>query len=403
VAGPQLEGEAVPVDGSLPTSVLHNLSIRPLSFYLHVPYCASRCGYCDFNTYTAEELGGGASRASWRESAIAEVELARKVLGTTAPKISTIFVGGGTPTLLPAADLVAVVSRIEKLFGFVDGIEITTEANPDSVSLEQLVELKAGGFTRISFGMQSAAPNVLKVLERTHTPGRAIEAVNLARHAGFDHINLDLIYGTPGESIADLQLTLDAVIGADVDHISAYALIVEDGTRLARAVERGDIARPDDDDMADKYELIDAALSSAGLEWYEVSNWSRAAADCRHNVHYWNSDNWWGIGPGAHSHIGGVRWWNVKHPTAWTQALTEDRTPAYAREILSVEDQYVEDVLLRMRLRDGLAVEDITSPTEIPALLEESLLDSSAFAAGRLVLTPRGRLLADGVIHRLLS
>jgi oxygen-independent coproporphyrinogen-3 oxidase len=403
MAGPQLEGQSLPLDGSLPQSVLAELSQRPFSFYIHVPYCNTRCGYCDFNTYTAEELGEGVSRSTWRETAIAEIDLAYKVLGDQTPKVSTIFVGGGTPTLLPAADLVAVIHHIENVFGLAMNCEITTEANPDSVSLEQLQELRRGGFNRISFGMQSAAPHVLKILERTHTPGKSIEAVSLAREAGFEHINLDVIYGTPGESLDDLHQTLSAVISTDVDHVSAYALIVEEGTRLSAAVKRGDIARPDDDDMADKYELIDRVLSESGMSWYEVSNWSKSGGECRHNVHYWKSDNWWGVGPGAHSHINGMRWWNVKHPTAWTGKLHSMHSPAYASELLYPQDRYVENVLLRMRLAEGIEISALQNQEKVKSLLDDELLERVGQSKDRVALTQRGRLLADLVIHQLLE
>lgn len=403
MAGPQLEGQSLPLDGSLPQSVLAEISQRPFSFYIHVPYCNTRCGYCDFNTYTAEELGEGVSRSTWRETAIAEIDLAYKVLGDQTPKVSTIFVGGGTPTLLPAADLVAVIHHIENVFGLAMNCEITTEANPDSVSLEQLQELRRGGFNRISFGMQSAAPHVLKILERTHTPGKSIEAVSLAREAGFEHINLDVIYGTPGESLDDLHQTLSAVISTDVDHVSAYALIVEEGTRLSAAVKRGDIARPDDDDMADKYELIDRVLSESGMSWYEVSNWSKSGGECRHNVHYWKSDNWWGVGPGAHSHINGMRWWNVKHPTAWTGKLHSMHSPAYASELLYPQDRYVENVLLRMRLAEGIEISALQNQEKVKSLLDDELLERVGQSKDRVALTQRGRLLADLVIHQLLE
>jgi oxygen-independent coproporphyrinogen-3 oxidase len=270
------------------------------------------------------------------------------------------------------------------------------------------VELRKGGFTRISFGMQSASSHVLNVLNRTHTPGKSLEAVAMARKAGFEHINLDLIYGTPGETLQDLQQTLDAVATAEVDHVSAYALIVEDGTRLAADVKRGVIAHPDDDDMADKYELIEKNLSALNMNWYEVSNWSRAGGECRHNVHYWRSDNWWGIGPGAHSHINGVRWWNVKHPTAWTGKLSLSQSPGYAREILTVEDRYVEDVLLRMRLSEGMPVAELKNSAAVQRLLADELIEYvptnlSAQSNSHVALTQRGRLLADLVIHQLLD
>ncbi len=388
-----------PFDGVLPASALHTLNSRPLSFYIHVPFCATRCGYCDFNTYTAEELGEGVSRASWRDSAIAEVELAARTLGPEAPQISTIFVGGGTPTLLPAEDLVAVVQKIDELFGLAADCEITTEANPDSVTYEKLATLKAGGFTRVSFGMQSAVPHVLKVLERTHRTASVQEAVSAAAKAGFEHLNLDVIYGTPGESVQDLVTTLDSIDFEHIDHVSAYALIVEEGTRLARAISRGEIEAPDDDDLADKYEVIDDYLSSRGMSWYEVSNWSKPAGECRHNVHYWRSDNWWGVGPGAHSHVGGIRWWNHKHPAAWTQALAESRTPALAHERLTAQEMAEEDVLLRIRLAEGLALSSIPAGANVDSLVADGLL---LIRNDRAVLTPRGRLLADAVVRQLL-
>lgn len=389
-----------PFDGVLPESALATLSLRPLSFYVHVPFCATRCGYCDFNTYTAEELGEGVSRTSWRDTAIAEVELAAAMLGITAPEVSTIFVGGGTPTLLPAEDLVAVVDRIRELFGLTPDCEITTEANPDSVTPEQLRSLREGGFTRVSFGMQSAVPHVLKILERTHRSSSVTEAVAAARAAGFEHINLDLIYGTPGESLDDLRATLDSIAIDDIDHISAYALIVEEGTRLARSIARGEIAAPDDDDLADKYELIDEFLSQRGLDWYEVSNWAKPGGACLHNIHYWRSDNWWGIGPGAHSHVGGVRWWNHKHPATWTKALSLGDSPALAHERLSDAERAEEDVLLRIRLAEGLPLSAIPSAAGLNTAVSDGLLRISN---DRAVLTPRGRLLADAVVRQLLN
>lgn len=387
-----------PFDGVLPASALAAIAHRPLGFYVHVPFCATRCGYCDFNTYTAEELGGGASRASWRDSAIAEVDWAADQLGTQAPPVSRIFIGGGTPTLLPPDDLLAVVAHIRKSFGLTSDCEITTEANPDSVSPAALDQLRRGGINRISFGMQSAVPHVLKVLERTHGATSAIDAARMAAEVGFENINVDLIYGTPGESIHDLQRTLDSLDLDVINHVSAYALIVEDGTRLARAIASGHIAAPDDDDLADKYELIDDFLSANGLQWYEVSNWSKPSAQCRHNLGYWQSDNWWGIGPGAHSHVGGLRWWNLKHPTQWTQRLLAGESPAMAAESLTAEDQRVEEMLLAMRLATGMDAS--RAPADAVAdLMADELIQ---VISGQLVLTLRGRLLADAVVRRLL-
>ena len=399
------DGEPVPADGALPVDVRSALGLRPFSFYLHVPYCASRCGYCDFNTYTAAELGGGASQASYARDAIAEIEFARKVLDGTELPAHTVFFGGGTPTLLPAADLAAMLRAIDERFGLAPGAEVTIEANPESVDAGSLSALRQAGFNRVSFGMQSARPHVLAVLERRHTPGVPQQRVLEARAAGFEHVNLDLIYGTPGESDDDWRASLDAAIAASPDHISAYSLIVEDGTRLARQVARGDLAAPEDDVLADRYAIADDALAAAGFAWYEVSNWARPDGQCRHNLAYWRGDDWWGIGPGAHSHIGGLRWWNVKHPTTYTARISDGVSPGYAREYLDVETQRVERVLLRLRLAEGLDIAEFDDAGRAAALLEADagLLDPVALAQGRAVLTRDGRLLADGVVRRLLG
>jgi len=405
-------GDPVPEDGSLPAAALVGVGERPFGLYVHVPFCSVRCGYCDFNTYTAEELGGasaarGASRATYAEAAIAEVRRARALLGDRDVPVSTVFFGGGTPTLLPAADLVAVVAAIEAEFGLVAGAEVTTESNPDSVSEADLATLRAGGINRISFGMQSAVPHVLRTLDRTHDPLRVPAAVAWARSAGFDpagggSISLDLIYGTPGESLADWETSLDTALACEPDHVSAYSLIVEDGTALARQVRRGELPMPDDDDLADKYVLADERLVAAGLGWYEVSNWARDdASRCRHNLLYWTGADWWGVGPGAHSHVGGVRWWNVKHPAAYADRLAAGRSPAHAREVLDPESRRVERVLLELRLREGLdaGVLDAAGRAAVPDLVARGLL---ATEGERLVLTRTGRLLADAVVRDLL-
>jgi putative oxygen-independent coproporphyrinogen III oxidase len=393
------EGDPAPSDGSLPASALAGLADVPLGFYVHVPFCSVRCGYCDFNTYTATELGGGGSQAAYADQAIAETVMAAGVLGRQ--EVETVFFGGGTPTRLPATDLVRMLGAISKQFGLVPGAEVTTEANPDSVTPDSLARLRDGGFTRISFGMQSAVPHVLAVLDRTHDPERVPQAVAWARQAGFDQISLDLIYGTPGESIPDWQTSLDSALECSPDHVSAYSLIVEDGTPLARQVRTGVIPMPDEDDLADKYLLADETFSRAGLGWYEVSNWSRDnAARCRHNELYWTSANWWGIGPGAHSHIGGVRWWNVKHPTAYAGRLSAGESPALARETLDDETRTVERVLLEVRLRDGLPLAALDDSSRV----DKQVADGLATVEGdRLVLTQSGRLLADGVVRDLLG
>jgi len=396
------EGEVAPRDGSLPEPAVREASGRPLGFYLHVPFCAARCGYCDFNTYTAKELGGGGSQASYAETAVQEVRLARRVLGDLDRPVDTVFFGGGTPTLLPAKDLARMLSAVRDEFGLAADAEVTTEANPESVDPAYLAAIREAGFTRVSFGMQSAAPHVLQILDRQHTPGRALQAVKEATAAGFEHVNLDLIYGTPGESLDDWRTSLESALSADPDHVSAYALIVEDGTQLARRVRRGELPMPDDDDLADKYVLADDLLTSAGLGWYEVSNWARTpGARCRHNELYWRGDTWWGIGPGAHSHVGGVRWWNVKHPSAYADRMGAGDSPAYAREVLDAETRRVERVLLEIRLRAGLplGVLDDGGRAAAASAIENGLLVDEN---GQLVLTRRGRLLADAVVRDLL-
>ncbi|GAB6986404.1 radical SAM family heme chaperone HemW [Nocardioides pyridinolyticus] len=400
-------GDAVPEDGSLPESALAGLGERPFGFYVHVPFCTVRCGYCDFNTYTADELGPGASRATYAETAIDEVRRARRVLGDADVPVSTVFLGGGTPTLLSPSDLGGILRAIDDEFGLAPDAEVTTESNPDSVDLAALESLRAQGFNRISFGMQSAVPHVLAVLDRTHDPRRVPAVVEWARAAGFDRagggsISLDLIYGTPGESLADWETTVDAALACAPDHVSAYSLIVEEGTALARRVRRGELPMPDEDDLADKYVLVDDRLGAAGLEWYEVSNWAKdEASRCRHNLRYWTGGDWWGVGPGAHSHVGGVRWWNVKHPAAYAERLAAGRSPAHAREVLDDESRRVEQVLLELRLREGLPTDalDAEGLAAVPGLVERGLL---APAGGRLVPTRTGRLLADAIVRDLL-
>jgi putative oxygen-independent coproporphyrinogen III oxidase len=404
------DGDPVPETGELPASALDGAADRPLGFYLHVPYCATRCGYCDFNTYTATELRGSggvlASRDNYTGILADEVRLARKVLGDDPRPVRTVFVGGGTPTLLDAADLVSMLTAIRDEFGLADDAEITTEANPESVDPAYLAALREGGFNRVSFGMQSARQDVLRILERTHTPGRPEECVAEARAAGFDHVNLDLIYGTPGESDDDWRASLEAAIGAGPDHVSAYALIVEEGTRLARRIRRGEIPMTDDDEHADRYLIADEMLSAAGFSWYEVSNWATSeAARCLHNELYWRGADWWGAGPGAHSHIGGVRWWNVKHPGAYAAALAGGRSPGAGRELLTAEDRRVERIMLELRLREGAPLELLHEDGLRAAgrAVRDGLLEAAPYEAGSAVLTLRGRLLADAVIRDLVD
>ena len=400
-------GDPAPSDGLLPQQAADGAADRAFGLYVHIPFCAVRCGYCDFNTYTATELGGGASQDAYASTAISEVDFAVRVLeqsGLPARKLRTVFFGGGTPTLLPAEDLARILGAAIDRWGIEPGAEVTTEANPDSVTPESLQLLADAGFTRVSFGMQSAVPHVLKVLDRTHSPSRVPLVVQWARDAGLA-VSLDLIYGTPGESLDDWRFSLETALSYQPDHISAYALIVEDGTKLAAQIRRGEVPGIDDDDHADKYELADQMITDAGLRWYEVSNWSAAAEQaCRHNLAYWRGDDWWGIGPGAHSHVGGVRWWNVKHPTAYAGRLGSGVSPAAGRETLDAGTRAMERIMLEARLASGLAVSTLSDQGRhaVAGLIGDGLVEPAEAFRGSLVLTLKGSLLADAVVRRIL-
>nr|WP_237464638.1 radical SAM family heme chaperone HemW [Leucobacter luti] len=401
------EGDAAPLDGALPASVREGAEARNFGVYVHVPYCRVRCGYCDFNTYTASELGGTrrdeyADQVEWELTFGAGV---MRAAGLPERPVSTVFFGGGTPTLLPASDLTAMLARIRTEWGLAPGAEVTTEANPDSVDEAYLRELAAAGFTRVSFGMQSAVPHVLRTLDRTHEPERVPQVVAWARAAGLQ-VSVDLIYGTPGESLADWERSIDAALACEPDHISAYALIIEAGTKLAAQIKRGEVAEPDEDLHAEMYELADARFTAAGLGWYEISNWSRSPETrSRHNLSYWTGEDWWAAGPGAHSHIGGVRWWNVKHPGAYASRVNAGESPAQARETLTAEARREERVLLETRIADGLPASVLGAEERrvIPQLIADGLIDGRAAIGGTVVPTLRGRLLADTVVHQLLG
>jgi oxygen-independent coproporphyrinogen-3 oxidase len=405
-------GDPPPPDGRLPRTALDGARDQPFGVYVHVPFCQTRCGYCDFNTYTAVELGDGVSRGSYADTVLLELRLAADVLAAApmaedrVPPVSTVFFGGGTPTLLPAEHLGLIIAEIRERFGLARDVEITTEANPDTVTPSYLAKLRDAGFNRISLGMQSAVPKVLAVLDRTHRPGRPEEAVAEARAAGFEHVNLDLIYGSPHETDADWQASLDAAVAAGPDHVSAYALVVEEGTALARQVASGVVPAPDDDAMADRYVMADETLRAAGFEWYEISNWARTPAGrCRHNELYWSDANWWGVGPGAHSHVGGVRWWNVKHPARYAALLDANQSPAAGRETLDADARLTERVMLGVRRREGLAVGSLPEASRevLPQLVRWGLVDPARHGEGQLVLTQRGRLMADAVVKDLLA
>lgn len=404
MAGALPLGDPAPADGRLPAAVRVDESV-PFSAYLHVPFCSVRCGYCDFNTYTATELRG-AKQEDYASTLIGEIGIAARVLadaGGIRP-MHTVFFGGGTPTLLPAGDLSRMLDAAVSAFGIEDGAEVTVEANPDTVTPTVVATLAAAGVTRMSVGMQSAVPHVLAALDRTHRPENVTAAVRAARDAGLA-VSVDLIYGAPGESLGDWERSLDAALALEPDHISAYALIIEDGTKLARQIRRGDVPTPDDDLQADMYELADARLGGAGFGWYEVSNFARGAEQrSRHNLAYWRGSDWWGFGPGAHSHVGGLRWWNVKHPAAYAQRLAAGESPAAGRELPDAQARELEQILLRSRLAEGIPIADVPEHgrARVAELIADGLIDpASAVRDRRLQLTLRGRLLADAVVRAL--
>ncbi|WP_156759711.1 radical SAM family heme chaperone HemW [Microbacterium karelineae] len=397
-------GDPAPADGLLPDAVVPREDVD-FGVYLHVPFCRVRCGYCDFNTYTATELRG-ARQDQYADTLLREIDLARGVLAGAAPlrPARTVFFGGGTPTLLPAGDLARMLDGVRDAFGLADGVEVTVEANPDTVTDRVADELAAAGVTRMSIGMQSSVPHVLAALDRTHTPANVGSAVRAARRSGLD-VSLDLIYGAPGEGIDDWRASLDDALAHEPDHVSAYALIIEEGTKLARRISRGEVPAPDDDLQADMYELADDRLAEAGYSWYEVSNWARGEAHrSRHNLAYWRGFDWWGFGPGAHSHVAGLRWWNVKHPAAYAQRLALGASPAAGRETPDAGQRALERVLLETRIREGMAVAALPTPgarAAVAGLIADGLVEGSAAIAGRVVLTRRGRLLADAVVRAL--
>ena len=386
---------------------------RRLSFYVHIPYCVKRCGYCDFNTYTPTDLLSQSSTNNdsasvqtvangYIDLVIQEIELARRTVGKAS--VPTIFFGGGTPTLLPARDLLRIVDAISGRFSLERRCEITVEANPDSVTKESLATLRAGGINRISFGMQSAVPHVLKVLDRTHQSENLVSATQWAKEVGFDHISVDLIYGTPGESLNDWQVSINAALALPIDHISAYALIVEHGTKLARQVNSGEITMPDDDETAEKYRMADDSFSKAGFTWYELSNWARPGGECRHNIAYWQNSEWWGLGPGAHSHIENSRWWNVKHPNSYRAKITANETPIQEREELSLDNQRTENLMLAIRMNAGIELKNLSEEQCVAAekYVGSEHLDLEKWERGALVLTQSGRLIADRIVRELL-
>lgn len=382
---------------------------KALSFYIHIPYCLTRCGYCDFNTYTPEELGQsdlGRSEISSRymTAAIGEIERAAgRVDGDRS--VPTVFFGGGTPSLMSPADIGSAIKAIRDRFDVAPDCEITMEANPDTVDRTNLEGFVEAGVNRFSFGVQSASASVLSILERTHRKENVERALEIASSIGIEDLSIDLIYGTPGESITQLQESLDFALSLPINHISAYALIVEEGTRLSRRIERGEVDPPDDDEMAEKYLLIDERLSVAGFDWYELSNWSRPGGQSEHNQVYWRGGEWWGIGPGAHSYLGDRRWWNIKSPIRYIDALAQGDSVEAKDEHLTEMNRADERIMLKMRLRDGLQRSDLTSEqaSVIDGFVATGAIDEAAWKAGKVILTLTGRLIADRVVRDVVA
>ncbi len=393
--------------------------------YIHVPFCMRRCGYCDFNTYTAIDMGAGASRGNYANMVIREMSIVRDwqiAHGIDEPEAATVFFGGGTPTILKASDLVAMLNAVRDTWGIAENAEITTEANPDTVNADYVKELADGGFNRISFGMQSAVPSVLKTLDRTHTPANVAAGVAAANAAGM-RSSVDLIYGAPGESLDDWRTSVRTAIDLGVNHISAYALTVAPNTKMGRQIAAGTLPTPDDDDEATKYEIADDLLGAAGLEWYEISNWARPGYESQHNLGYWRNVDWAGLGPGAHSHYGnvlgveqsapeektetvktsGLRSWDIAHPRMWGQAINAGDVPWSGSERISKEENLEEIIMLGLRMREGLDLSRLGNTADmarIQPMEDEGLI---VIRDGRVIPTRTGRLLNDTIIERFFD
>lgn len=376
-----------------------------LSFYIHIPYCVKRCGYCDFNTYTPQELNTAnlfLITTPYIDAVLQELEIAKKRVG--AVDVPTIFFGGGTPSLMPSTEIARVISKVRQEFNLEQGAEITLEANPDTLSASYLDELVASGVNRISLGMQSAVPHVLAALDRTHNPENVERACQRVKDSGIAHLSVDLIYGVPGESIEDWKISYERALALPVDHISAYALIVESGTKLAARVKRGELKIPPDDETAEKYLNFDEAAEQRGFAWYELSNWAKPGGECRHNITYWNGSQWWGVGPGAHSYLAGKRWWNVKHPNTYQNALTSGNSPEASSEVLSEANKRDEFVMLQIRMREGISLSDLTQEelAKVSKYRDSGHIEGANWDAGHLVLSRAGRLIADRIVREML-
>ena len=378
-----------------------------LAFYFHIPYCVKRCGYCDFNTYTPAELkistGLEQISNSYIDLLLQEIDSVREqIVGEIT--VPSIFFGGGTPSLMQPNDIGRVISKIKNEFDLPLNSEITLECNPDTVTKDSLENFKKVGINRVSFGMQSAVPHVLATLDRTHKPENLAQATTWANEVGISEISVDLIYGTPGESITDWQTSLDSALALPITHISAYALIIEEGTKLAAQIKRGEVPEVDDDLVADKYLIADKAFKEAGFEWYELSNWSKPGSESKHNMAYWNGDNWWGAGPGAHSHLNGKRFWNVKHPNLYKERIQNKQSAVADSEVLKKDQIESERLMLLLRLPSGIEKQTLNQNqlSELSEFVESGHLDRANWNQGRASLTLNGRLIADRILRKIL-
>jgi len=378
-----------------------------LAFYIHIPYCVKRCGYCDFNTYTPSELkiteGLAQISNSYIDLLLMEIKAAKVQVGQSA-NVPSIFFGGGTPSLMQPDDIGRVISTIKSEFTLLPDAEITMECNPDTVTKESLAAFRAIGVNRVSFGMQSAVKHVLATLDRTHNPENLLQVTTWAQEVGFSEISVDLIYGTPGESLADWQTSINAALTLPITHISAYALIVEEGTKLAAQIKRGEVAQVDDDLTAEKYLVADKAFTAAGFEWYELSNWAKSGSLSKHNLAYWLGDNWWGAGPGAHSHLNGKRFWNVKHPNLYKERVLANQSPVADSEVLEELQIESERLMLSLRLPSGVDKQSLNELqlAELSSYVESGHLDQANWNQGRATLTLDGRLIADRILRQIL-
>jgi oxygen-independent coproporphyrinogen-3 oxidase len=378
-----------------------------LAFYIHIPYCVKRCGYCDFNTYTPSELkiteGLAQISNSYIDLLLMEIKAAKVQVGQSA-NVPSIFFGGGTPSLMQPDDIGRVISTIKSEFILLPDAEITMECNPDTVTKESLAAFRAIGVNRVSFGMQSAVKHVLATLDRTHNPENLLQVTTWAKEVGFSEISVDLIYGTPGESLSDWQTSIDAALTLPITHISAYALIVEEGTKLAAQIKRGEVAQVDDDLTAEKYLVADKAFTAAGFEWYELSNWAKSGSLSKHNLAYWLGDNWWGAGPGAHSHLNGKRFWNVKHPNLYKERVLANQSPVADSEVLEELQIESERLMLSLRLPSGVDKQSLNELqlAELSSYVESGHLDQANWNQGRATLTLDGRLIADRILRQIL-